>query len=122
MSHLANSFPIRNDDESELHPSQLTKKPMKLMLFFIIPSAFDEGITPVNPEDQRPECLPKFAAVRVPKGVPVARLRNLIRHVEDELHSIYGRAKRCNLVMVCDDDSNNWQFSFDLPTSGVVYV
>jgi hypothetical protein len=128
MSHLTSSFPLRSESEKMgyidrdtdgIHPTQQTKKKIKLQLLFLIPG---EASDDVNEEDQRPDSLPRVAAIRVPKGVPVAKIRPLIRHVENQLQDIFGRSKRLNFVMVCEEDSENWQFEWELPTFGVVYV
>jgi hypothetical protein len=122
MSHLADSFPLRDGgDLSNVHATQQTKRRIKLTLLFVIPAS-DESMLGTLLEDQRPEDLPRFASVRVPQGVPVARLRPLIRHVEEALQDIFGKCKRANFVMMCDEDADSWTFSFDLPTFGVVYV
>lgn len=130
MSHIVSSFPIRADstalnyvdrDSDGIHPTQQSKKKIKVQLLFVIPGEADES-GDLNYEDQKPESLPRMASVRVPKGVPVAKLRPLIRHIEDSLHDIYGKSRRVNFVMVCDEDSNDWRYEFDLPTFGVVYV
>jgi hypothetical protein len=129
MSHITSSFPLRTEsistgyidrDFEGIHPTQLTKKKIKLQLLFVIPGEVSED--KVDFGDQEPENLPRVAMVRVPKGVPVAKLRNLIRHCEEQLHDIYGKSKRLNFVMTCDEDSDNWKYEFDLPTFGVVYV
>ena len=130
MSHLTSSFPLRIEsdktgyvdrDQEGIHPTQMMKRRIKLQLLFVIPSetneheAYEEG-------DQSPESLPRIASVRVPRGVPVAKLRVLIRHVEEQLQNIFGKSKRLNFVMTCEESSENWIYEFDLPTFGVVYV
>jgi len=116
MSHVTASFPIREKDTNEdipdndIHPTQLGKRRIKLEIYFIVPG-----------EEPNPG-IPRIAKVRVPRGVPVAKLRPLIRHCEAALQDIYGRSKRLNFVMTCDDDSNEWVYEFDLPVFGVVYV
>lgn len=130
MSHLTSSFALRSESEKVnyvdrdvdgIHPTQQNKQRIKLILLFFIPGVTDEdGIYP--PSVQRPESLPRLASVRVPRGVPVARLRLLVKHIEEQLHNIYGKSKRANIVLMCDEFSENWEYSFDLPTFGVVYV
>lgn len=113
MSHLASSFPVRTEGEGEesIHPSQAMKKRIKLQLLFIIP-----------PEDGSENDYPRLASIRVPKGVPVAKLRTFIRHIETQLQDIYGHSKRANFVMQSEEFADNWTFEFDLPNFGVVYV
>jgi len=120
MSHLSSSFPVRGDAGDEVHPTQQTKKKLKLTLLFLIPG--EESANELLPEDQDPEKLPRIASIRVPKGIPVAKLRSFISHIEAQLQDIYGNSKRLNFVMECDEGSNDWKYSFDLPTFGVVYV
>jgi len=124
MNHLAMSFPLAREldpnGDGSLHSRQQVMKPIKLQLLFIVP-------TPENLDynflDRPPvEKLPRFVSVRVPKGVPVAKVRLLISYIEGELQDIFGRSKRANFVMVCDGDSDLWSYSFDLPTIGVAYV
>jgi hypothetical protein len=132
MSHLTSSFPLRNEsdkmgyvdrDVDGLHPTQLRMKKIKLVLMFIIPGDVgDSDPGELNEEDQKPESLPRLASVRVPKGVPVAKVRPLIRFLEEQLQDIFGRTKRANFVLVCDEGSEDWRYEFELPTYGVVYV
>lgn len=119
MSHLTSAFPLRAEPE-DIHATQQTKKKIKLTLLFVVPGEMSGES--INFEDQRPESLPRIVSIRVPRGVPVAKIRMFIRFIEDQLHEIYGKSKRLNFVMVGDEDSNNWVYEFELPTFGVVYV
>ena len=130
MSHLVNSFAVRGDGKNDaikyvdkdtegLHPTQINKKRIKLQLLFVIPDLEREDDLP---ESQKSDLLPRVACVRVPRGLPVAKLYPLCRHIEAQLQDIYGRAMRLNIAMVCDEDSEDWKFVHDLPTYGVVYV
>lgn len=126
MSHLTSSFPLRTDiveGEMVFHSTQNSKKRIKLVLLFVIPGS-EEVIDPETmlEEGQKPDSLPRIASVRVPKGVSVAKIRSLIRHVESGLQDIFGRSRRLNFVMICDEDSENWRVEFDLPVFGVAYI
>jgi len=124
MNHLAMSFPFKREvdpsGDGELHSRQQAMRLIKLQLLFIVPSPenFDYNFLDRPPVEK----LPRFASVRVPKGVPVGKIRLLISYIEGELQDIFGRSKRANFVMVCDGDSDSWSYSFDLPTIGVAYV
>lgn len=110
MSSITSGFPLRAD-ESLMHYTQQDKRRIKLRLYFYIPG-----------EQPSPEGVPRFAQVRVPKGVPVARLRHLIIHCEGELQNIFGKCWRANFVMITEEFSDDWHYEHDLPMAGVVYV
>jgi hypothetical protein len=120
MSHLTSSFSILEGEEfnSELHASQVNKKRIKLMLFFLIPPI---EFSPEADSDLF-SMMPRIASVRVPRGVPVSKLRNLTKFIEAQLHDIYGRSKRLNFVMTASEFDDNWSYEFDIPTFGVIYV
>jgi hypothetical protein len=109
MSHLTSGFPgLVEGEEEGVHPSQQTKIKIKLSLIFVIPGEEDSF---------------RLVSVRVPRGIPIAKLRLLIRYLENQLQDIYGKSKRANFVLVSDDNLvENWRVEFDLPTFGVVYI
>lgn len=123
MSHVTSGFAIRDDDKAA-HYTQYHLRPIKLYLVFLIPGEESSEVGLKDPFEQDPENIPRFAFVRVPKGVPVFRLRALIVHCENELQEIYGfrRVKRADWVFTGDDTTNNFKYEFILPMSGVVYV
>lgn len=124
MSHLTSSFLTKSDDsemeEERTHPTQKRLRKIKLVILFVI-GGEDTGDDYME-EDQDPAYLPRLASIRVPKGVPVAKIRALIRHVEAQLQDIFGKSRRVNFVMMCEENSENWTYEFELPTFGVVYV
>ena len=123
MGYQTSGFPLRetSKDVDDIHPTQKGRH-IKLILLFLVPQSMDNGITPVNETDQRPHELPRIAYVRVPKGCPVFKLRILIRYIEMKLNEIYGRGKRLNFVLTCEEGSDNWTYQYDLPSVDVVYI
>jgi hypothetical protein len=106
-----------------MHHSQRGKRRVKVILLF--------WYKPLNPkgrylEDARQEAgdWPCLASVRVPRGLPIFKLRKLILHVEIELRKIYGfqSGKRANMILIADDGSDSYEFTHDLPVTDVVFV
>ncbi len=127
MSYTTQNFELRsgkslapgyhpNDDRvDDIHPTQKGKR-IKLILFFWIPAAVEEGCRDMSCK------LPRLASVRVPRGCPIFKLRGLIKHVENELSEVYGKAKRAEIVLIADEYTEEWEYSHHLPMSNVTYA
>jgi hypothetical protein len=120
LSHYASDFDetshYRGDEG--LHPTQRGIKKIKLMLLFIIPDQGESAADVLLSEG-----LPRIAAVRVPRGTPMYRLRALIKCVEKKLEDTYRtRVKRLNLCLTCQEDSSDWVYSLELPRESVFYL
>jgi hypothetical protein len=109
MSHLLAGFELPtklgDPDYEEPIKTRLYRK-VKVLLMFI-----------VQDEDEH-----KFISVRVPKGLPTYRLRQLNRHVEEGLRAIYPKAYRLNFYLVSQAFPEKFEVQIDPPTFQVVYV
>jgi len=125
FSHLASTFHHRDEEYRDVdgfHPSQKGSRRIKLVLLFLIPAAITDEVNVLPEEEQHPELLPRIASVRVPRGTPIYKVRNLIKYLEKQLSEIYGKASRLNFILTCEDGSENWSYEHELPTYDVVYV
>lgn len=116
---LLNGTPFENNTENFVHPSQENKRRIKLViLFWIGPIREDESEENIDPDSKEM----RLASCHVPKGCPVSKVRELINYMETSLFSIYKTCRRANLTMVADEDSNDYEPTFDLPLYGVYFV
>jgi hypothetical protein len=104
MDHLVSSFQFT---EGDIHHSQHDKTMVKLKLLFWIPDEFESF---------------KLVSVRVPRGLPVYRIRAFIKYMEDQLEDLYGEAKRANASLTAWEDSTTWLLEFELPVYRVQYA
>jgi hypothetical protein len=123
MNHLAMSFPLRTDggpSDAELSNRPADRRRIKLQLLFVVPAPQDPNYDFLDQPDR--EELPRIISVRVPRSLSVAKLRLFVKYIETQLQDIYGRSKRLNFVMICDENSELWKFEFQMPDVGVYYV
>jgi hypothetical protein len=107
LNHLADSWPMVSDDE--IHSSQKNAQPIKVVLLFWITG--ENGTSPI-----------RLAAVRVPRGTPISKLRHFISFIEEQLTAIYSYGKRANILLTAPEDSEKWEKTHNLPMYGVMYV
>lgn len=65
----------------------------------------------------------KVVSIKIPKGLPIGRLRSFVIAMETELSSIYVLpAKRANIVWVKGETETKYKPSFDMPLYGVKFL
>ena len=104
MSHVAINF---NYKESEPHVSQISLTPTKALLLFFVKSSDPGPFSIVH--------------VRVPKNLPIYRLRPFISFCEEALKEIYGDAKRANLVLT-QVEGEDWKLRWQVPAHQIAYA
>lgn len=117
-SHLGISYYEEPDSDAlnNLHASQVGRR-MKVRLVFLVP------IKDGSDKSGKPLTEPfKLAFVRIPRALPVYRVRGYINHMERELGDLFGFAKRLNFVLTCEEDSRVWRTDLSLPTTNILYV
>ena len=97
-----------------LHASQQSMKPIRVKLFFSIPVSEEE-------RSLNRDVPMKLVTVKLPKGLPVYRVRSFVKHIEKELLQTYGASKRVNFCFV-SEERGPWTYDHDIPTLGVVYT
>jgi hypothetical protein len=112
MSYLGEGFSFYNGTK---HHSQFEGKRTKVkLLFFVNVTEEEYAADPGAPF--------KIAAIRVPRGLPIYRIRYFIKFMETELAKIYGQAKRLNVVLLADEDSSEWRHEALLPMYSIFYA
>lgn len=107
LTHLVvYDFPLNNGK----HHTQADGIPKKVILLFSIDGS-PEHIAPL-----------RLAAIRVPRALPIYRIREFVSHVEDKLREIYGHCKRNNVVLTANEDAETWNYETKLPMHGVFYA
>jgi len=126
LSYLTATFLASKSGDESLHPTQRSAgRQINLKLLFAVPAFNDKEEKPWNASpglDYIKEAPVKLVSIHVPRGIPIYKIRHLIKHVESELRDIYTDAKRLNIVLFKDDGSDVWEYAFELPTYGVAYV
>ena len=112
VSHVGDSFPLKERDDEYVHWSQVNCKRMQLMVLFAARKLH------VNE--------PLLLAVKIPRNLPIFKVRPFIRHCEQKLMATYGLTKRTNFVLVNHEVNGeltgNWELELDLPVSSVQYI
>jgi len=126
LSYLTGTFPAGKSIEESLHPTQRSAgRQIHLKLLFAVPAWSEKEAKPWEADKDlefMKEAPVKIVSISVPRGIPIYKIRHLIKHVEGELREIYLDAKRLNTVLIKEEGSDVWSYAFELPTYGVAYV
>lgn len=106
MDHLGHEF----ENYGVEHYTQENKSAIYCKLLFHIGA--ERGHTPSN-----------LVSIKIPKGLPIGRLRTFVTAMETELTNLYSfPAKRANIVWVRSELDRQYTFSFDMPLFGVKFL